>query len=211
MEHWFKLAIVGLMLSLGGCTGTAIRSDVTVFHEWPAELREKVFVFERNREQDNNLEYRTYENLVRGELLQLGFVEASVAQSVKLKVVLTYSIKVRDVRVIEGIMSDPFWYAAPLSTHRWRGRGHYGPYYDPFWPVAPPTEYVENSYQVYSRQVKIGIAQAPSGKKLYDVTVNSEGTNGSVAAVMPYMVRSAFSDFPGQSGVPHSITLKMQN
>ena len=211
MKHWFRLATVSLMLLLVGCASTTIRSDVTVFHEWPAELRDKVFVFERNREQDSNLEYRNYENLVRGELLRLGFVEASAAQAPKLKVTLTYSIKVRDVRVIEATMPDPFWYAAPLSTHRWRGRGYYGPYYDPFWPVAPTTAYVESSYQVYSRQVKIGIAQMSSGKKLYDVTVNSEGTDSSLATVMPYMVRSGFSDFPGQSGMSRTISLKMPN
>ena len=211
MKHWFRILIVTLMLLLGGCASSTIRSDVTVFHEWPAELREKVFVFERTREQDNNLEYRSYENLVRGELVQLGFVEASANQPAKLKVTLAYSSKVRDLRVIEGTVSDPFWYALPLYTHRWRGRGYYGPYYDPFWPAAPTTEYVESTYQVFSRQVKVGIAQIPTGKKLYDVTVNSEGTNGSLTTVMPYLVRSAFSEFPGQSGVARSITLKMQN
>ena len=211
MKHWFKLSIVSLLVLLGGCAGTSIRSDVTVFHEWPAELREKVFVFERTREQDNNLEYRSYENLVRSELVRLGFSEASTAQAAKLKVTMAYNVKVRDLRVIEGTVADPFWYAPPLYTHRWRGRGYYGPYYDPFWPVAPTTEYVESTYQVFSRNLKVGIAQVPTGKKLYDVTVNSEGTNGSLATVMPYLVRSAFSDFPGQSGVPRSITLNMQN
>ena len=203
--------MVGLMLFMGGCASTAIRSDVTVFHEWPAELREKVFVFERTREQDNDLEYRSYENLVRGELVRLGFVEASTTQTTRLKVTLGYNLKVRDVRVIEGAVADPFWYAPPMYTHRWRGRGYYGPFYDPFWPMAPTTEYAESTYQVYSRQLKIGIAQAPTGKKLYDVTVNSEGTKGSLATVMPYLVKSAFSDFPGQSGVPRTITLQMQH
>jgi hypothetical protein len=58
--------------------------------------------------------------------------------------------------------------------------------------------------------LKILIAQAANGKTLYDVTVDSEGTNGSLAAVMPYMVRSAFSEFPGQSGVPRRVELKME-
>lgn len=211
MRHWFSMSIVALMLLLSGCAGTSIRSEVTVFQEWPADLREKVFVFERTREQDNNLEYRNYENLVRGELMRLGFVEASTASAPKLKLSIGYSIKVRDIRIIEGMQSDPFWYASPLYGHRWRGHGYYGPYYDPFWPMAPSTEYVESTYQVFSRQLKIGIAQLPSGKKLYDVTVNSEGNNGSLATVMPYLVRSAFSDFPGPSGVARTITLKMQN
>jgi hypothetical protein len=54
------------------------------------------------------------------------------------------------------------------------------------------------------------IAGNKDGKKLFDVTVNSDGDNGSLAFAMPYMVRSAFTDFPGKSGVPHRIDLKIK-
>ena len=212
MKDWRNAAGILLMLSLlGGCATNLVRSDVTVFHEWPAELRDKVYVFERSREQDNNLEYRSYENLVRSELQRLGFAEAAVNQTPRFKVSIMYGARGRDVRVIEAATPDPFWYNSPLYGHRWRGRGYYGPYYDPFWPVAPSTDYVENTYQIYTRQLAILIAQAASGKKLYNVTVNSEGTTGSMAAVMPYLVRSAFAEFPGTSGVPRQVTLRMQN
>ena len=212
MKVWRNAASILLMLSLlAGCATSMVRSDVTVFHEWPAELRDKVYVFERSKEQDNNLEYRSYENLVRSELQRLGFAEAAVNQAPRLKVSITYGMRGRDVRVIEATAPDPFWYNSPLYGHRWRGRGYYGPYYDPFWPVVPSTDYVENTYQIYTRQLAILIAQATSGKKLYNVTVNSEGTTGSMAAVMPYLVRSAFAEFPGTSGVPRQVTLRMQD
>lgn len=210
MTRWYSTAVVALAMLLGGCASTMVRSEVTVFHEWPADLREKVFVFERTREQDNNLEYRTYENLVRTELLRLGFAEASAAHAARLKVGFSYGVRGHDVRVVEAAAAEPFWYGSTLYGHRWRGRGYYGPYYDPFWPVAPATDYVESSYEVFSRQFKLTIAQVPSGKKLYDVTVASEGATSTLAAVMPYMVRSAFTDFPGINGVPHRVELKMQ-
>lgn len=207
---WATLAVSAALL-LGGCASSMVRSDVTVFHEWPADLREKVYVFERTRDEDNNLEYRSYENLVRAELTRLGFAEASTTQAARLKVMLAYGMRGRDVRVIEGGITDPFWFNSPIYGHRWRGRGYYGPFYDPFWPSAPTAEYVENTYQVFTRQLKVTIAQAPSGKKLYDVTVSSDGTTGSLPAVMPYLVRSAFAEFPGTSGVPHHIDMKMAN
>jgi hypothetical protein len=53
------------------------------------------------------------------------------------------------------------------------------------------------------------IARAANGRKLFDTTVVSEGSNGSLPAVMPYLVRSAFTDFPGKSGVPRQVELKM--
>ncbi len=210
MRGWCRPFILPLALLLGGCAASMVRSDVTVFQEWPADLRDKTFVFERTREQDDSLEYRNYENLVRAELLRLGFSEASTDRPTKLKVTFVYAIRGRDVRVIESVTPEPFWYGAPVYGHRWRGRGYYGPFYDPFWPVAPPTEFVDSSYQVFSRQLKVTIAQAPAGKKLFDVTVSSEGTNGVLASVMPYLVRSAFLDFPGTSGVPRRIELRMQ-
>lgn len=210
MSGWCKAFVLSLVILLGGCAGNMVRSDVTVFQEWPADLRDKTFVFERTREQDNNLEYRSYENLVRAELIRLGFLEASVAKPTKLKLSFSYGIRGRDVRVIESVPAEPFWHGAPVYGHRWRGRGYYGPYYDPFWPAMPAVEIVDSSYQVFSRQLKITIAQEPGAKKLFDVTVSSEGTNGVLAAVMPYLIRSAFLDFPGISGVPRRIELKMQ-
>src|SRR3546814_1293424 len=50
------------------------------------------------------------------------------------------------------------------------------------------------SYQVFKRQLNILITHAKDAKKLYEVTVESNGGNGSLAFAMPYMVRSAFAD-----------------
>src|SRR4051812_4362484 len=72
-----------ICLLLAGCAST-IQSEVTAFHDWPAELRDKSFAFERTREQENNLELRAYENLVRGELLRLGFTDAPDTRSARL-------------------------------------------------------------------------------------------------------------------------------
>jgi hypothetical protein len=211
MKRLFVTSLTAFVLILSGCASTTVRSDVTVFHEWPAEIPDKNFVFERSREQDNNLEYRNYENQVKAALLRMGLVEATASRSPKLKVAISYGIKARDVRIVEATHVDSFWYNSPLYGHRWRGRGYYGPFYDPFFPATSSTEYIESSYEIFSRQLKVIISQIPSGKKIYDATVTSEGSNGSLAAVMPYLVRSVFSDFPGISGVPRHIELKIQD
>jgi len=216
MRSRFSILAVTFCLLLTGCA-TTIRSDVTAFHEWPAELRNKYFVFERTAQQENNLEHRAYENLVRNELMRLGLTEAANPQSAGLKVAMSYSINVRDVRVVQPVLVDP-WYSSPFyGLHRY-GYGyynpHYGPYYapfySPFWYGPPIVEQRETRYQLAARQLKIIISRAADSKKLYDVTVNSEGTNTTLAAVMPYMVRSAFTDFPGKNGVPRQIELKMK-
>jgi hypothetical protein len=205
MKGWMRaglLVIAGMLAA--GCTTPVIRSEVTAFHEWPAEFRNKSYVFERSKEQENDLEYRNYENLVRGELHRLGFMEAGNGSAAQLKALVNYGMKVRDVRVSEPVVIDryPYWYGPA-----WRG--YYGPFYDPFWYGPPIVERRVSSFQIFTRELKTTLADAANGKKLFDVTVISEGTNGSLAAVMPYMVRSAFTDFPGPSGVPRRVELKM--
>ncbi len=212
MQRRLMISITALCLLLAGCA-TTIQSEVTAFHDWPADLRDKSFVFERSHEQENNLEYNSYENLVRDELRRLGFIDAADSKSAKLKVAMQYSMQVRDVRVVQPVLVDPYWYGSPFYGYgrRWPGYGYYGPFYDPFWYGPPIVEQRDIRYQLFTRQLKIGIAQASDFKKLYDVTVNSEGTNDSLAAVMPYMVRSAFADFPGRNGVPRRIEMRMNN
>lgn len=214
MRSRLSIFIVAVFLLLTGCA-TTIQSNVTAFHEWPAELRNKSFVFERTAQQENNLEHRAYENLVRHELLHLGLAEGANLQSAGLKVAMNYSINVRDVRVVQPVLLDPYpWYGSPFYGSRWYGHGYYnpyyGPFYSPFWYGPPIVEQRETRYQLADRQLKIVISQAADSRKLYDVTVSSEGTNTSLAVVMPYMIRSAFADFPGPNGVPRRIELKMK-
>lgn len=212
MTRWLTLFMAAASMVLAGCASPRISSEVTAFHEWPADLQGPTFTFERTKAQDESLEYRAYENLVRNELHRLGFVDATTSQPPKVKVTINYAISERDVRVVEPVVADPYWYGPPYFGPRWRG--YYGPYwspfYDPLWYGPPVTEYRDTSYQLFRRQLKIMMYRVADGKRIYDVTVNSEGRNGSLAAVMPYMVRSAFADFPGKSGVPHRVELEIK-
>lgn len=204
MKALLSACILAVSALVAGC-GTIIRSDVTTFHEWPETLPDKSYVFERTKEQNDSLEYRNYENLVRNELNRLGFTEAPVSTKPALKAALSYSIDGRDVREVYPVVVHPYpyWYGPA-----WRG--YYGPFYDPFWFGPPIVEQRVSQYQLFNRQLRISLARMTDSKKLFETTVVSEGTNGTLATIMPYMVRSAFADFPGKSGVPRRIELKME-
>jgi len=209
MQRWTAIITIIAPLLLAGCVSPVVHNEVTVFQDWSADLQTQPFVFERTKEQDNNLEYRAYEILVRERLKHLGFVEAAPGQSPKIKVNIGYSIRPRDVRVIQPVVVDPFWYGPPpFYSARWRN--HYSPFYDPLWYGPPETEYQESRYTLYQRHLNIGISRTVDGKKLYDVTVNSEGRDGSLAAVMRYMILSAFEGFPGKNGETRRIDLKLK-
>jgi hypothetical protein len=204
MKRWLIASLVVLSSMLAGCATPTIRSQVTTFHELPDGMQNKTYVFERTREQDESLEYRAYEKLVRAELDRLGFVETPLSANPALKATFNYSISVRDVREIYPVVVQP--YGPSPMWHPYYG----AMYYSPFWYGPPIVEHQESTYQVFTRQLRVVLARRQDGQKLYETTVVSEGSNGSLAAVMPYLVRSAFADFPGTSGVPRVVELKME-
>ena len=203
MKSWLSAALLAAATLLTGCS-TIIASNVTSFHEGPAARADKSYVFERTKEQNESLDYRSYENLVRDELKRLGFAEAPAATKPALKASFSYGISGRDVREVYPVVVNPYpyWYGPA-----WRG--YYGPFYDPFWYGPPIVEHRVADYTLFTRQLRIVLAQMADGKRLYETTVVSEGGTGSLAAIMPYMVRSAFAEFPGPSGVPRRIEMKM--
>ncbi|NNG22894.1 DUF4136 domain-containing protein [Telluria aromaticivorans] len=214
MKRLMTAAVAASALLLAGCA-TTIRSDVTTFHQWPAQIDDKTYVFEAPPMQDDTLEWRAYQDLVRGQLARLGFRDADQgkpALSVSMRFVTTDV----PVRVIEPMMS-PFYHPMvhPLRySYRGRYRGFHNPYWggwyspvhDPFWSPAYQVS-VEHQYR---RELQVGI-KAADGKRLFDVTVHNTSRQMSTPAVMPALVQSAFEGFPGPSGVARRVELKQQN
>jgi len=209
MRSWLIIFSFCAAALLAGCTSTpVVRSEVTSFHEWPANLQQATYVFEPGAEQQNNLEYRAYQSLIREELARLGFLATDNTAKAQLKVRFRYGSDARDVRVIEPVVVDHAYYApfyGGWGSPYWGNP--FGPFGDPFWPHMY-VQQRESQYVLHTRRLNITLAQASDNRNLFDVTVVSEGRNGNLAGVMPYMVKSAFTDFPGPSGVPRRIELK---
>lgn len=207
---------IALCLLLSGCA-SRIRSEVTTFHQWPATATGMSFAFTQQDSEPSGLERRSYEDLIRAELVRVGLREAEAGQQSTLAVSFNASVAARDVRVIETVLVDS-WYGTP-----WYGPGYYGPYwggwpgygypyaspfYGPFGAGMPVARQQERRYTVNSRVLKVAIRDTSAAKTLFEVTVRSEGKEGNLAKLMPYLVRSAFADFPGKSGTPRVVDLK---
>ena len=211
MNRFTCLLIAVMTLALSGCAST-IRSNVTTFNEWPSDLSDKTYVFERTQAQDQNLEFRSYENLIRNEVRRLGLTEAAPGKKPALKITFDYTVNVTDIHTVEPVYADPFFYGDGFygSSGFYRG-GHryYGAGFDPFFWGPPTVAYRDRSFQLNRRQLHVLISRYADNKSLYDVKVNSQGENPSLSMVMPYLVRSAFADFPGKSGATRTVDLKM--
>ncbi|MGZ9046892.1 MAG: DUF4136 domain-containing protein [Telluria sp.] len=214
MKRFLTIAAAALTLLLSGCA-TTIRSDVTTFHQWPAELQDKTYVFEAPPPQDDTLEWRSYQNLVRGELARLGFTDAGAAGKPSMSVSMRFTTTDIPVRVIQPVFShfDHYWMPHPGFRPYRRGpygywRGWYSPFYDPFWYGTPA--YQETIQHHYRRALQVGIKSVADGKRLFDVTVHNMSRRASTPEIMPALVHSAFLEFPGVSGVARRVELKRE-
>lgn len=215
MKRLFTIAAAALSLLLTGCAST-IRSDVTTFHQWPAELQDKSYVFEAPPAQDDTLELRSYQNVVRTELSRLGFSEVAAGATPALTVSMRFMTTDVPVSVFEQV--NPFYssmglsYAHPFYRSTYAGRryrgGFYNGFFDPFWFGGPMyRETIEHRYQ---RELQVAIKSAKDGQRLFDVTVHNSSGEASSPVMMPALVHSAFVGFPGVSGVARRVELKRE-
>lgn len=214
MKRLFMTALAAMTLLLGGCA-TTIRSDVTTFHQWPADVPDKTYVFEAPPAQEDTLELRSYQNLVRGELARLGFRDAGETGKPALKVSMRFTTTDVPVRVLEPVhpyfMPSARYSFYPYSRGYWGARRYWGgwhsPFYDPFWMGAPA--YQERIVHRYKREVQVAI-KTVGGQRLFDVTVHNTSREMSTPMLMPALVQSAFAEFPGVSGVARRVELKRE-
>jgi len=209
-----RLMITGaaaLTLLLGGCA-TVVRSDVTTFQQWPGQLQDKRYAFDAPTPQDDTLELRTYQNLVRGQLAKLGFSEAPDAPA--LKVSMRFMTTDIPVQVIERAFPDYYPYGGRFGYYGPRRFGGYygspffgGPYFGPGFGT-PMFDVVEEHR--YQRQLQI-VIRSKDGQPLFDATVRNTSRAASTPALMPALVQSAFEGFPGPNGAVRRVELQQKS
>lgn len=206
MKRLAIAAAAACTLMLAGCA-TTIRSDVTTFQQWPAQLSSKTYSIDAPPPQEDTLEVRSYLDLVRGQLARLGFQEAGADAALKVK--MRFRTTDVPVRVVQAV--DPFFYPSARFGYWGPHRRHfassfYGGFYDPFW--GGPAGYQVVERHVYQRDVQVAIRSAVDGRPLFDATVHNNSSEPSTPALMPALVQSAFEGFPGPSGGVRTVVLK---
>lgn len=203
VKHLMIAGAAALTLLLGGCA-TTVRSDVTTFQQWPAQMQDKSYAFTAPSPQEDTLELRAYQNLVRGQLTRLGFNEAPGAPA--LHVSMRFMTTDIPVQVVEPAYPGFYPYGA-FGPRRFGG--YYGsPFFGgPFFGGLGPAPYDVYEEHRYQRQLQILIA-TNQGKPLFDVTVRNTSEAVSTPALMPALVQSAFEGFPGPNGGVRRIDLK---
>ncbi|MCG2583657.1 DUF4136 domain-containing protein [Massilia sp. TS11] len=187
-------------LFLSGCAST-ISSKVTTFNEWSAAPAGKTYQFEAAGKDGPSLEWRGYQNMVRNELAHLGLSEA-MAGAPDLRVSL--GIKVYDQAY--QLVYDPFYHPGRFGPWypAWRSPFYrYGPYYSPFYMGA----FADDVRHLYKRELHVSIVDARDGRRLWEATVRNEDPSSDNLEILPAMIHSAFTGFPGPNGGTRNIDI----
>jgi hypothetical protein len=196
-------AVASLMLA--ACVGPRyVTSDVTRFHTLPAAPSGQTFAITAlDKEQEQSLEYKQYADLLNGRLTALGLRQFTGGTGkADYVVTLKYGVEgpspdVRSRNVSVGVgygFGGPHW--------RWGG------WYDPI------SENYANTQQVYVRRVELDVFKGstygtPTQEKVFEGRALSEGLNGQLVPVMPYILDALFKDFPGASGSTKTVRVEV--
>lgn len=211
MRNFLSICMLSVAVLTSGCA-TTISSQVTRFHEWPADLKQQAqsYTLDKTIEQDADPEYQQYAAMLNHKLQSLGFIQASENQTSALKVSMAYGTMVSDLQLstpFSPMIYDPFW-----RMHYARGyprSAFFYPYYfrrnsDFLWLSDV------SARRYFLQQLEIKMIERSSGKKLFDVRASTEQLNPEIALHMPYLIDSAFAEFPGQNGKTVNVDLPLE-
>ena len=202
------LSSVSLVFSvlLTGCA-TTFSSQVSSFNEWP-DNAQKSYIFERAPAQENNPEYKVYEDQLRSQLGMQGFQETHGAATPALKVAMQYATTFSQIQVTDPwhpALYDPFW-----GMHFSRGY-YFGRAYYPYFPGRYYMYGADLSIRTYYlHQLQITMSDFSSGKKLADIRVSTEQLNPEISTQMPFMIESGLKNFPGKNGSTVTVELPLK-
>lgn len=201
----------GLVL-LSGCT-TYVQTQVAAFSAWSGSDTTRTYAFARSDAQKNSIEQNTYESQVAGELALHSFKQVPDADA-QYRVQLDYSIRSGMVTVRQAVYADPGfgfggWYGRPFGAYG--GYGGYGGWgrWGGGWDLGP-TGYVDQSYPVFVHALQIRMTERGTGREVYKVSASNSGNEGSLVRAMPYLVRSALTDFPLGNGTVRTVKIPLR-
>jgi hypothetical protein len=215
-----KAMILASILALSACA-SQFRSEVQSFHKFTsAPAGESFRIVPLDPAKQGSLEFETYANLVRAEMVRLGFKPVNSGNAADIDVKLGYAIS----EPVEKIESRPSfggyggfgygggYYNSGFYSPLYYGRG--GRFssawrYDPFFGGGFGGSSEVYSYSQYTRKLNVLMSRSGSNEQLYDGKVESAGRDNRLPELMPYLVQSMFKDFPGQSGATRKVVIEL--
>jgi hypothetical protein len=208
------LLLLAVSVMLSAC-GTLLYGTVSRFHI--IDSSPKTFFLMAAEEQKSSLEFQTYANLVKSELTSRGWSEGSF-EAADVAIFLEYQIS--GGRVVN--YSYPIMGQVPSGTSTTNASAStIGGYTT---ATATTTQQMTTrvvgtgtgSVVQYDRLVTLRMVSIPEYlktkeiKPVFESSIASTGTSGTLPEVMPTLIRGLFKTFPGESGKVDQVTLPIR-
>lgn len=186
-----------IALSLSGCV--SVNSQVTRFHklEKGADGKYGTYAFYIPPEKQSSLEFATNLDRVKAYLNSKGFSEASSPGTADVLAFLNYSV------IAAGSSST---YTPPVTM------GGTSAFAQGFNSASGGGSI--STTDMYTRTLNLRLAKFSAAgtppQTVYEGTVASSGSSGSINSVMPTLLKALFTEFPGRSGESVKIVLPLE-
>ena len=199
--RWLSAAT---MLTLLAACASPITTKVNSFNQWPTDTAGASFSFIRPADSMNDLEQQSYEKTIQIELEKLALKRAAPNQLGRFQVDVVTGNGTQNRSYRQPVYRDNLLYHPPY-------RDAVGNVFAGFWAADPfGSRYVGDRTVVRSvrvanlrlRLLDTAGAAANAGKPraVFESRVVYEGDVEDLTTLMPFLVRAALADFPGQSG-----------
>lgn len=191
-------------LLMGGCLGASVllagcasnfSATVTQFQAWPANTLNATYRIVPKGQEINNLEFQSVADMLSASLGAIGLLPALNQTVARFDVYAEYGSSVSQTMAPA--------YPGPYMMDGWGMGGYYG-----MWGAPMFVPSVEVPVQVYKNKLTVTINDMQNnGREVYRSTVSSVSNNENLIQSMPYLVRAAFDNFPGNNGQVREVTL----
>lgn len=196
----------GVAVVLAGCAASPFSARVTTFQQWPADAVGQSFRFgAAPAEVAGSLEYRSYQDMLRGALSGIGLTEVQAwERDARFTVSFDYAVQPFDT----WAETDAF-YAAPVFSYGYYGRGGpgFGWGYNMMFPFGayPHTRTVPVT--AYRATLELAINDRNrGGAQVFQAKARHDGADpDALPRIMPYLVQAVFTDFPQASGQTRTV------
>jgi len=196
---------------------TLVSSEITVFHDIDNYQKDKVFCIFPVQEQKGSLEFNYYANIIKSGLTERGMTFTDNIDNAN--IILLFSYGITDGKEKTGSLPvfGQTGISSSSSTFNFYNRGgnttgNISTINNPSYGIIGTRQY---SYTEYGRYLWIGMFDKQSlvdnnVKQLYNATIISVGSASNIKEVLPTMIKSFFTVYPGINGKVENITLEKE-
>lgn len=192
---WRCLRAAGMVAALAvsllsGCATPTVSATVTSFQQWPVDAGGATYRFvDATPSQRNNLEYQSYQDVMRASMGPTGLVEAPEASQARFNVSFNYGVEQTQVMVRQPY--DPYFYGGfgAMYGPPWWGSGFWGPNWIDVPAIATRNRL---TVEIFDND--------RHGAEVYRASAYIVTERGDLIRTMPFLARAIFDNFPGNNG-----------